>query len=182
LAPRLYVRIDYRLTAVLGAVLGVAGCLLLALLVNETSGLWRVAVASFVTGFGMGFLSVSTMVAIQSVVGWNRRGVVTGANMFIRTLGSAVGIAVLGAIANSVLADRLRNPPADLAGRLPKAVDAASISFTHGRKSEAVLAYVRSALFDAVHYVFWALVAVALLALVAAVLMPRRTEPLQFDD
>jgi hypothetical protein len=109
-------------------------------------------------------------------------GVVTGANMFIRTLGSAVGIAVLGAIANSVLADRFRNPPADLVGRLPKAVDAASISFTRGRQSEEVLAYVRSALFDAVHYVFWALVAVALLGLVAAVLMPRRTEALEFDD
>jgi EmrB/QacA subfamily drug resistance transporter len=182
LAPRLYMRIDYRPTALLGGVFALAGCLLLALFVDETSGLWRVAFASFVTGIGMGFLSVSTVVAIQSVVAWNRRGVVTGANMFIRTLGSAVGIAVLGGIANSVLADRFRNPPADLVGRLPKAVDAASISFTRPRRSEEVLAYVRNSLFDAVHYVFWALVAVAVLGLVAALLMPGRTEPLEFDD
>jgi hypothetical protein len=107
---------------------------------------------------------------------------VTGANMFIRTLGSAVGIAVLGGIANSVLADRFRSPPADLVGRLPKAVDAASISFTRPRRSEEVLAYVRSSLFDAVHYVFWALVAVAVLGFVAALLMPPRTETLELDD
>jgi hypothetical protein len=60
----------------------------------------------------MGFASVSTVVAIQSVVGWGKRGVVTGSNMFIRTLGSAVGIAVFGSIANGRLAHRKQTPPA----------------------------------------------------------------------
>ena len=102
--------------------------------------------------------------------------------MFIRTLGSAVGIAVFGSIANAVLADRFRNPPASLAGRLPDAIDAASISFTGGHRAEDFVAYTRSALFDAVQWVFWALVAVAVLGLVAQLLMPRRAEPLAFDD
>ena len=181
IAPRIYLRIDYRPTALLGGCFTLAGCLMFALFVGEGSRLWHVALSGFVLGIGMGFASVSTVVAIQSVVDWSRRGVVTGSNMFIRTLGSAVGIAVFGSIANAVLVDRFRNPPADLAGKLPRAVDAASISFTHRHQSQAVIDYTRSALFDAVHYVFWALVAVAVLGLLAELLLPRRAEPLRFD-
>jgi hypothetical protein len=50
----------------------------------------------------MGLLAVPTLIAAQSSVGWNERGVVTGNNMFARSLGSAVGVAVFGAIANSI--------------------------------------------------------------------------------
>jgi EmrB/QacA subfamily drug resistance transporter len=112
LAPRVYLRIDYRPTALLGGAVSTAGCLLLALFVGEGSGVWRVAFASLVLGFGLGFISVSTVVAVQSVVDWGRRGVVTGSNMFIRTLGSAVGVAVFGSIANGRLAHRKHTAPA----------------------------------------------------------------------
>jgi EmrB/QacA subfamily drug resistance transporter len=181
LAPKVYMRIDYRPTALLGSVFTITGCLLFVLVVHEHSGLWRVAFSGFVLGLGMGFVSVSTVVSIQSIVGWNRRGVVTGSNMFIRTLGSAVGIAVFGSIANSVLGDRFRHPPAAIAGQLPRAVDAASISFTKRHQSAAAIDYTRAALYDAVHYVFWALLAVALIGLVAHLFFPRRAEELQFD-
>jgi MFS family permease len=145
LAPRVYLRIDYRSTALLGGVIAVGGCLLLALFVGAGSGVWRVAVASFVLGVGLGFASVSTVVAVQSVVGWGRRGVVTGSNMFIRTLGSAVGIAVFGSIANGRLAHRRHTP---------------------------------AAIYHAVHGVFWALVAVAVLGVAAQLLLPRKVTPI----
>jgi MFS family permease len=103
LSPKVYLRIDYRRTGVLGGCFTIAGCLLFALFVHADSGIWRVAVASFVTGIGLGFSSVATVVSAQSVVGWNRRGVVTGTNMFIRSLGSAVGVAVFGSIVNARL-------------------------------------------------------------------------------
>jgi len=102
LSPKVYLRTDYRRTAMLGGVVAITGCLLFALFVDGSS-IWRVAVASFVTGIGLGFSSVSTVVSAQSVVGWDRRGVVTGTNMFIRSLGSAVGVAVFGSIVNSEL-------------------------------------------------------------------------------
>jgi MFS family permease len=146
LAPRVYLRIDFRRTALLGGAIAVAGCLLLALFVGAGSGVWRVAVASFVLGVGLGFVSVATVVAVQSVVGWGRRGVVTGSNMFIRTLGSAVGIAVFGGIANSRLAHRRHTP---------------------------------GAIYHAVHGVFWALVAVAILGVAAQLLLPRRVTPIE---
>ena len=103
LSPKVYLRIDYRRTAMLGGAFAIAGCLLFALFVHRDSHVWRVAVASLVTGIGLGFSSVSTVVSAQSVVGWDRRGVVTGTNMFIRSLGSAVGVAVFGGIVNSRL-------------------------------------------------------------------------------
>jgi len=112
LAPRVYLRIGYRPTALVGGTIATAGCLLFALFVGGDSGIWRVGVAGFVLGVGLGFVSVSTVVAVLSNEGWGRRGVVTGTNMFIRTLGSAVGVAVFGSIANGRLAHRSHTAPA----------------------------------------------------------------------
>lgn len=145
-APRVYVKLGYKRTSLLGGVIAVGGCLLLVLFVHADSGVWRVALASFVLGIGMGFASVSTTVAVQSVVGWGRRGVVTGSNWFIRTLGSAVGIAVFGSIANSRLAHRKHTP---------------------------------ETIYTAVHGVFWALAAAALIGVVAQALLPRRVTSIE---
>jgi MFS family permease len=112
LSPRVYLRLGYKPTALLGGAVTTVGCLLMALFVGGDSGIWRVSVAGFVLGVGLGFISVSTVVAVQSTVGWGRRGVVTGTNMFIRTLGSAVGIAVFGSIANGRLEHRQHTAPA----------------------------------------------------------------------
>ena len=60
----------------------------------------------FVVGLGLGFIASPTLVAAQSSVGWETRGVVTGTNMFARSVGSAVGIAVFGAVANAAVAGR----------------------------------------------------------------------------
>jgi EmrB/QacA subfamily drug resistance transporter len=177
LSGRLYLRIGFRDTGLLGNVIlfvGVALCVLL----SPHSHVWQVAAACFVVGVGLGLMASPILVAAQSVVGWERRGVVTGINMFSRSLGSAVGAAVFGAIANATLADRFDHPPAALAGRLPKGVDATSLVLTgHGHSgSPDVAAYIRGALFGAAHHVFIALVVMAVLGVGALLLMPRRIE------
>jgi EmrB/QacA subfamily drug resistance transporter len=180
-AGRFYVRIGFRDTALLGGAFTVAGGVLLVLL-GQSTGLWAVAVACFVVGVGLGFCSTAVVVAIQSVVGWDRRGVVTGTNMFTRSIGSAVGVAVLGAIANSTLAHRLAHPPAALAGRLPRSVDTTSLVLGGTRPADRhVAAYLRGALFDATHHIFWALVVVAAIGALCVLVMPRRTTELVFD-
>ena len=177
---RFYVRLGFRDTALLGSVFAVVGAVMLAWL-RQSSGLWEVAAACFVVGVGLGFSSTSTIVAVQSVVGWDRRGVVTGTNMFTRSIGSAVGVAVFGAIANSTLAHRLHHPPAALAGRLPRSVDTTSLVLGGHPADPRVGAFLRAALFDATHYIFWALVAVAAAGAVFELVMPRRTSELVFD-
>jgi EmrB/QacA subfamily drug resistance transporter len=181
-AARLYMRIDFRDTALIGSLFTIAGCAMFAWYVNEGSALGRVAFASFVTGVGLGFASISLIVAVQSVVGWDRRGVVTGATMFSRSIGSAVGIAVFGSIANTTLADWVRNPPAALAGKLPRSVDTAALAFSGDSHDPVVLAYTRDALYAATHHVFIGLVVVSVLGLLMLSTLPRRVRPLVFAD
>jgi EmrB/QacA subfamily drug resistance transporter len=181
-ASKLYLRIDFRDTAIIGNVIMIVGCLLFAVYVQEDSGLGRVAFASFVTGVGLGFVSIAILVAVQSVVGWNRRGVVTGANMFTRSLGSAVGVAIFGSIANTTLASRFRHAPPAL-GLGGHSIDTASLAFgPRGHRSSDATSYVRHSLYLASHRVFWALVVAAVIGLITQFLLPRRVRPLVFPD
>ncbi len=180
LSGKVYLRIGFRDTALLGTVLVVAGSVLTALLLTEGASIAAVAGSLFVTGTGMGLTSAPTVVAVQSVVGWRRRGVVTGTTMFARAMGSAIGAAVFGAIANTVLAHRFAHPTAEVAGRLPAGVDGASRALTGS--NGAVVAFVRTSLYDASHAVFLGLLVIAVLLAVAVALMPRRTAELAFPE
>ncbi|MGR2752101.1 MFS transporter [Agromyces arachidis] len=100
---RLYLRIGFRNTAFVGlavAVLGAAGLIAATIVPNPLT----TALACFVVGLGLGLVASPTLIAAQSSVPWSERGVVTGANMFLRSMGSAVGVAVFGAVANDVIA------------------------------------------------------------------------------
>ncbi|RCG30403.1 MFS transporter [Sphaerisporangium album] len=179
---RLYMRIGFRDTALIGGGLALAGAVMCAFL-GAHAPLWQVAAACFVVGAGLGLMSSPSIVAVQSVVGWERRGVVTATNMFCRSIGSAVGAAVLGAISNSTLDGRLAHPPAALAGQMPRSLDATALvlgSQGSGAQSAAAT-YIRQALYDASHHVFLAVTVVAVLGLGALLLMPRHTEQLTFD-
>ncbi|WP_036325122.1 MDR family MFS transporter [Microbispora sp. ATCC PTA-5024] len=181
LSGRVYMRLGFRDTALIGTVVVVVGTVLCVLL-GRGSELWEVAAACFVVGVGLGLSASPTMVAVQSVVGWERRGVVTGTNMFCRSIGSALGAAILGAVSNATLSDRFSRPPAGVAGHLPASLDATDTVLNGQAPAQpAVAAFVRSALYDAVHNVFLVLVVVAVLSVGALLLMPRRTRELSFD-
>ncbi|HKG52194.1 MAG TPA: hypothetical protein VKB14_17320, partial [Actinomycetales bacterium] len=98
----LYLRIGFRLTALAGSALAVAGTLAVTVAASVQS-LAALAAACFVVGAGLGFIASPTLIAAQASVGWGERGVVTGSNLFCRALGSAVAVAALGAVANAVI-------------------------------------------------------------------------------
>ncbi|MCS5733681.1 MFS transporter [Herbiconiux daphne] len=102
LSGRIYTRIGFRSTVLIGVVLAVIGSIALAL-VSATPSVVAVAVVCFVIGLGFGFINAPGIIAAQSSVPWHERGVVTGTNLFARSIGSAVGVAVFGAIANGIL-------------------------------------------------------------------------------
>jgi EmrB/QacA subfamily drug resistance transporter len=102
-AGRLYLRVGFRSTSLIGSAFVVVGTVALAVFGLQPSVL-IVAIACFVTGFGFGWANVPALIAAQASVGWNQRGVVTGGNMFARSIGSAVGAAIFGAVANGVIA------------------------------------------------------------------------------
>lgn len=146
LAGRLYLRFGFRPTTILGGcilVLGISGLALSTL----APSIWLVAAVCFVIGAGFGFSAVTSLVAAQSSVGWDERGVVTGTQMFFRSIGQSVGAAVLGAIANSVI-----------------------LGLGGDEKDPATMAPAAGA-------VFAAAAVVAVLLLLAAIAMPRSTRP-----
>ena len=100
---RFYLRIGFKNTVLIGLVFAILGSSSLAFFAGDPSVV-IVAVSCFVIGLGMGLIAVPSLVAAQSSVDWNVRGVVTGANLFSRSIGSAVGVAIFGAIANGVIA------------------------------------------------------------------------------
>jgi hypothetical protein len=62
------------------------------------------AAGCFVVGLGLGLVATPSLIAAQSSVEWNERGVVTGTNLFARSIGSSIGVAVFGAVANAIYA------------------------------------------------------------------------------
>jgi MFS family permease len=172
-AGRLYLRIGFRDTSLVGG-----GVLVLAFLagiaLSASSTLWAVAAVCFVAGVGLGLVASPTMVAIQSSVGWTDRGLVTGTAMFSRSLGSAVGVGVFGAVVTAVTTGRLAQAPAGLRDRLPDGADAGRLALRPDAASDAAR-YVRAALAAATHDVFVVLAAVAVATVAALLLLPRRT-------
>ena len=98
-----YLRWGFRPTILIGLALVLLGAAALALLSAHPSVL-VVAVTCFVVGMGMGLVATPSLIAAQASVEWHERGVATGTNMFARSIGSALGAAVFGAVANAVVA------------------------------------------------------------------------------
>ncbi len=98
---KLYLRIGFRNTALIGMTFAVAGTALLAGFSHRPS-VALVAASCFVVGLGMGLVATPSLIAAQASVGWSERGVVTGTNLFARSIGSALGVAIFGALANGV--------------------------------------------------------------------------------
>jgi hypothetical protein len=137
---------------------------------------WQPVVSTFVLGFGLGLISVCTLVGPQSTVTWEQRGVVTGTVMFCRFLGQSVGAAIFGAIFNAALAARLHAAPPALAGRLPQRVDQVGAALTRvAGLGRAAAGYLRAAVTAGIHDVYLALALAAVATLAAVlVLVPRR--------
>jgi EmrB/QacA subfamily drug resistance transporter len=143
-AGRLYLRIGFRSTVLIGMSLAILGPILL-IVFSQTPSVILVAVCCIITGMGMGLAVTPSIIAAQSSVLWNERGVVTGTNLFGRSIGSAIGVAIFGAIANGVLN-----------------------GYSGGEKNpHAVIA--------ATTAVYISIVVAALGTVVAAFLMPRKT-------
>lgn len=99
-SARLFLRIGFRGAAATGSTISVAACTALAL-IPRGGGVAYVMACSFVLGIGLGLQMTPLLVGVQNTVGWDRRGVMTGIFVFARTVGSALGAALFGALAHS---------------------------------------------------------------------------------
>lgn len=177
LSPRLYLRIGFRRSAMLGATLTLTACAGFVSMPQGPSVL-AVLVVGLILGSGCGLLAVPLLVSVQSAVGWEDRGVATSTSMFCRILGQSLGAAVFGAIANATLHARLQDAPAALRGALPDDVDGISRTLQGGPAlDDRAAAYLADAVTAATQHVFVGLVVVAVLTLVVLTSVMPRTAP-----
>jgi len=99
---RLMVRTTYRLTAVIGTLMLIAGSAILITMTPDRGLVW-ITTGSLVIGIGMGFCNTTFIVAIQAAVPWRQRGAATSSCMFLRFLGQSIGVAAFGAALNLTL-------------------------------------------------------------------------------
>ncbi|WP_432122797.1 MFS transporter [Streptomyces sp. S1] len=165
LSNRVYTRIGFRRTAILG----ISGALLVLLafpLLPFPGEPWQPALLMLLLGAALGLFQLPLIVGVQSTVPYEERGTTTASVLFCRQVGQSVGAALFGAVANGVLAARLGGGDLDT---LARALDAPE-SLTAGAMDG-----LRRAIDTAVDYVFvGAAGAAALALLVLLVLAPRR--------
>jgi EmrB/QacA subfamily drug resistance transporter len=156
-AARLVVRYGFRAGAVAGTVLIVVG----STAIGVGASMPELAPTYFAAGMvliglGMGPASLSYILTVQNAVPWGRRGVATGAVTFTRSLGGALGVALLG---GTLLFDLGRRMPG--ASDLTAAMRAESLQ----RLGAERMAEIRAALELALRDLFFVIVGVGALGL-----------------
>lgn len=116
IAGRALLRISYRQSSSLGAIVLVAGAAMMAVLSPSLGANWAIA-SSFVIGLGMGLTNMGFFVAIQASIDWHQRGLVTATFNYSRIIGQSIGAAIFGGIVNAALAARMPGG-GDLASRI----------------------------------------------------------------
>jgi EmrB/QacA subfamily drug resistance transporter len=108
IAAKFVIRRGYRAAALVGTSLVAAG------MAAMTAGAAVPASAEVIfaaglclIGLGMGPISLSYILSVQHAVPWGRRGVATSAVTFTRTIGGALGVALLGAALGAGFSRRL---------------------------------------------------------------------------
>lgn len=98
LAPRLAERAGSRATMALGILLGGTGLALMAALVSVGDGYFSVLPGMLAMGIGMGLTMTPATEAITGALPRERQGVASALNDVTREFGTALGVALLGAL------------------------------------------------------------------------------------
>jgi EmrB/QacA subfamily drug resistance transporter len=88
---------SYKLPVIVGSVLVTIGTTLFARMDASTHS-WNVLLAMITTGFGMGLLIPSYLVAVQNATPQKHMGAATASSTFFRSIGSTVGVAIFGSL------------------------------------------------------------------------------------
>ena len=134
LAPRLAARIGTRLTMATGIFLGGGGLALMAIFVSVDGGYLSVLPGYVVMGLGMGLSMTPSTEAITSSLPREQQGVASALNDVAREFGSALGIALLGAVMtagyDNAINSRLKGVPVDAADTARKGI-ASALAIAH---------------------------------------------------
>jgi EmrB/QacA subfamily drug resistance transporter len=165
LAGRLLLKTGFRPLIVGGLGLTVVGTGLLPLLLRPDSPLLLIQLSMGLFGVGLGFASTAMLIAVQTGVGWELRGVATASNLFFRTIGGVLGVGLMGGV---MVAQLLKDP------NIPVSAANALLGPAHGQGVPAdMLKTLSHALGTGLTINFWLICAFSVAAFAAGLFFPR---------
>ena len=177
---RLLPNVGYRPMTVGGFLVLTAGFLSLYLFGSTTPIIW-LYVDLVLIGIGLGMTMLTLLIAVQHAVDHSQLGIATSLNQFMRAIGGAVGVAVMGSILTAGLARNLRD--AAMKGTagltLEKAAEYAADPnalidpVSKAAIDPATLEVLKEAMAASIHNVFAVGAVMAFLAFIASLFFPR---------
>ncbi|MFO0661826.1 MAG: MFS transporter [Polyangiaceae bacterium] len=160
---RAIVRMGFRLPIRAGAALVAGASIAFAWAVSVSSSDWVLQLVMFVFGLGMGLSNSAIVIAVQSSVGWEQRGVATATSLFARSMGGALGVGALGAILSAKLGTLVTGA-------------AEGVGQALGESAHKI------ALGSALQTIFWVTAAMGMVNVLAVVFYPRGDTPTDVLD
>ena len=177
---RLMLKIGYREITIFGFAVLTFGFVLLALFERGTPRIW-LYVDLVLVGCGLGLTMLTLLIAVQQAVERTKLGVATSLNQFSRSIGGALGVAVMGAVLTAGLASQLNRVATDGTTNLTvaQASDFAAnpnALIEPTAKAELppeTLNILQQAMASAIHPVFWVGAFMSLFALFVVLFLPK---------
>ncbi|WP_410534717.1 DHA2 family efflux MFS transporter permease subunit [Streptomyces sp. KL2] len=187
LAPKMAPKIGARSTVTVGVALATLGLALMALFVSADGGYLSILAGMLAMGIGMGLSMTPSTEAITSSLPRAKQGVASALNDVTREFGTALGVALLGALlANgyrSAIDGKLEGIPDGAADTAREGIaNAIEIAPTTGGHSQDLIRAAQQSFVDGWQQAMWIGAAVmAALLLYVALCGPKNTAPLQAD-
>ncbi len=169
LSGRLYLKIGFRNTELIGISLAILACVGF-LCIPQPQPIYWIVIDLILLGAGFGLLSTPTIVGIQSVVDWEQRGVVTGANQFGRYLGQSLGAAICGAIFNASYSSELHHSGLMDTQKIKNVLEILSSSTV----SDSIKQAIKSAINVATQHIFLGMIIFGLLTFSVVWIVPKQ--------
>jgi EmrB/QacA subfamily drug resistance transporter len=179
-ASRMLLKIGIRPTLIIGLIILLLGCIGL---IQFDMGTAKSTVAStmVMVGAGFGLAFTPLLIAMQNAVPRAQLGVATSASQFFRTIGGAVGLALLG----SVMTERMQGHFIDVGDFLDSGLsrdqiqnflqhpDAIVNAATRAMLPPDLLHAMQNILANALHHTFIVTLVIVVIALISACFIPR---------
>ena len=185
---RLMIKIGYRGITIFGFCVLTVGFIMLAMFERTTPVIW-LYVDLMLIGAGLGLTMLTLLIAVQTAAERSKLGVATSLNQFSRSIGGALGVAIMGAVLTAGLAGQLRaaagDGPGDLtieqAENFASNPNALIDPVAKAGIPEETLTILQTALASAIHPAFWVGALMSALGLVAVLFLPKAEHPIDHE-
>jgi MFS family permease len=176
---RLMLKISYRNIAVAGFSVLTIGFVALSLFQTTTPRIW-LYVDLCLVGAGLGLTMLTLLIAVQEAVERSRLGIATSLNQFSRSIGGAIGVAIMGSVLTVGLSIQIAHLSTGENSVLTREQATAFAENPNvlidpearGDLDPATLARLQEAMASAIRPVFWVGAIISVLALLIVSMLP----------